>query len=329
MFAIYQPDTCFEHKIALKGSASMCRLSVLSFHAQLGLSLILSTAAMAFATAQTAEQPPIEVSLSCPGVAKTLVQPVMEVVLENQPACLMVDTGSDQTVVDNALGRLILGKRRHATGDEAAGKKFDLNYVTDVPIEIKDHRATLSLVAIADLDPSLAKAGVQGILSPQRLLPSFAILLDLSSGKLMAFKSTTDMQRWIRSLEPRVALTRVPVRMGDNSPTVRMSIDGHQAIPLLLDTGAQRTVLPSGYLAFSSMTQGTKQTGASGLAHHYYEIPSVSVSIGDLRLGTHTLLMTPAGQPGTPRIGMDLLSNFQIALPRGGIANAWLLQVQP
>jgi hypothetical protein len=281
---------------------------------------------MASATAQTAEHPSIEVSLSCPGVAKTFVQPVVEVVLANQPTCLMVDTGSDQTVVNSALGRLIQGKRRHATGDEAAGKQFNLDYVRDVPIQIEEHPATLSLVAIANLDPGLAEAGIQGILSPQSLLPSLAILLDLHSRKMMAFTSTTGMQRWIHTSEPRIALDRVPVRMRDNSPTVRMSIDGHQAVALLLDTGAQRTVLPSGYLPFSSTTQGTKQTGASGLAHQYNEISNLSVSIGDLRLGTHTLLVAAAGQSSTPRVGMDLLSNFQIALPRGGINNAWLLQ---
>ncbi len=216
------------------------------------------------------------IDLSCRDVGG-LPQPVVEATIGGVRACLMVDTGTSDAVLDRAL--LLDGKDpTSGSGSEAAGQSFSYQALQRVPIAIGGLRDTLPQVAYTDLDRALLEAHVQGLLSPQRLTASRALLMCPGIHSLLMFADTASMKRWIKHSEPRLTLSRVPVQMRRNVPWVRVHTVGRGSVWMILDTGAKSTVLPAGYFGEEQeASSNVSQTGIGGSAHIYTAVPEQMV----------------------------------------------------
>ncbi len=255
-----------------------------------------------------------EVRLSCDKYID-LPQPVIKVRVEGQDACLLVDTGASDTVLDRSLlPRTVTSTAGH--GSEVSGQGFQLAIRKQVSLEVAGLKTKLPQVAYTNLDPGLLADNIRGLLSPERLNTSRSLLLNFRTHTLRAFSSTSEMQSWVRTHDPAMSIEHVPVRTIHNIPYVQVHVSGHPQVWMMLDTGAKRTVLPMGYLKTSEAAPAPAQSGISGEKHAYMESSEANLTVGKISFGKRRLLLPdPAQQPfHSGRVGMDILGETQIGL---------------
>jgi hypothetical protein len=265
--------------------------------------------------------------LRCDGAKELMDQPVVEADIAGVHVCVIVDTGASDTVLDDTLHDPSQRLQQEG-GNDVGGTAVDAELARNVPLRIGDLTATLPTVAFTKIDPGLYQEyGVQGFLSPQHLASNTAILLDLPARRLLTFEQTSDLAAWIRRTEPGARIVRVPLRRRKGNLYLSVHVGTRPPLSMLLDTGARHTVFPFGYLQPHPAAKVHMQTGFSGLPYRYLELPDQVLVIAGNSFGPVNAL-TPESRPPqeSPRLGIDLLGQVQMAFPRGKKVNeVWLI----
>jgi hypothetical protein len=121
---------------------------------------------------------------------------------------LLVETGSNQTVLDLHLRPPGITVHEQAAGHDVGGRATTVVYATNVPLRVGKMDIALAYLFFSRFDAQFArKYHVDGVISPQQLATHAAVLIDYRSNRLILFRTTAFMRGWIEQNRPQSKLT--------------------------------------------------------------------------------------------------------------------------
>jgi hypothetical protein len=232
---------------------------------------------------------------------------------------LIVDTGSSDVVIDRRRRDLDTQATFHGKGDDGV-HTVGITARSAVPVQIGSFRTTVSRVVFLDWDASSSRTyHVDGVLSPERLTTTSAVLFDLVHRRLRFFATTSEMLEWIR--ERRGTARRLPVRDGEGRPLIPARAGSRGIVWVGIDTGSAQTSFPPGYFDGLTPIRRASHVGASGVGRTDAVYGTQIVVVGGIPTRLHRVMTEPV-----PAVGTDVLAGYAIALPRGRLDHLWLVR---
>ncbi|MBI3553426.1 MAG: retropepsin-like domain-containing protein [Elusimicrobia bacterium] len=177
--------------------------------------------------------------------------PVVSAEIGGRRVLLLLDTGANGQVLDRGLA-LGLGLKAAPAeaGQDHYGNKVATEDLPSVPISLGRWRTELAHPTAIPRPQSLRERGILGTLSPQNLLETGVVMLDLSARELLiAPTNPRDLDRWLKEVFPGRDFAALPTRMEQQSleVVVPAALKGRAKVPVLLDTGSGSTEFSDDY----------------------------------------------------------------------------------
>jgi predicted aspartyl protease len=230
---------------------------------------------------------------------------IMSVRINGQLANLLVDTGSNQLIIDGDKGERFgvkpwQGGLRYIRFTRIQGQEFPVGYAQSITAGSMNFGSTLVTLRRSPYsDP--ANANVDGVLGLDLLLRHKAVINFRT--KLLFFKVDQTRQTNLGAIAASEKFTSVPIRSEENGAlTVPCSVHGQPA-RLLLDTGAFVTALDESFVKSLGIASAPMPVSAhfpNGMAKQIS-----AAKINDLKIGNFKV---PPGKFGTttlPRFALQ------------------------
>ena len=253
--------------------------------------------------------------------------PLVHVVVRDQDAWLVVDTGSNAFAITPLLAATLgLDMRGPTTPLHASsGENVPVPRAPGVP-GIFDNGTPFALdpLIVATLPPPVMRAGIAGILSPQRLAASDRdVLIDFPAAEMTV--GPVGMFRTVRTPAEEIPAVKGATVCGPaalSRYTVPVSILG-QTWRFLLDTGANQTNIVSGSALAPLLSLQPTQASSQGVASTIVSAKgtaTVDISVGDARKTLLALVVNATPSCGVDGyLGFDFLRACRIVLTHSGV----------
>lgn len=283
----------------------------------LGASILL-TAVACSSTAKPLADVPLQ---------RTAVGDAMTVHIAGRRLRLLVDSGSNQTVLDTAIRLAGVEPHRDAQGRDVGGRSMKVLYANNISLEIGGFSITLPHVVFSQFDPSVtAKEHIQGVFSPEMLSSHAAVLLDFPASHFRVFQSTASMRSWLRQFRSHARIVPINVRRAGGVLEADIRVGEGQAELAEIDTGATHTQLPRKVLGRNGTNARRSVMGYSGKRYAVALYPNEMVHIGKIEVPVTVYAWHGSRKMRRAVIGRDVLGRFAIAFPKSPSNDIWLVR---
>lgn len=262
------------------------------------------------------------------GVAR-LVVPVR---VDGRPATWMIDTGASEHASWVAADRDREHDHHGAAAFRRADGSIDLLPQESVSLELFPGQAPVARPLPVSREAGPVEAGLSGRLSPQRVLRSNALVIDLAGGALYEVPAT-EVAAW-RERFVRLGVPLVAHPTGDGSfvPLVVAHIEG-RSVSLVVDVGAPLTAVYVDTEEGAAIERSASHHVLTALVDREVDVAVVPAAVNVAGVTTTTrVLGIPRERPDerhelTPRgidglLGLDVLRGCAVLLVEDGGALA-------
>ncbi len=234
--------------------------------------LIASTALAAHPRTPAVVEIPFEYAVKNEAIPRN---PVVRVKIKGRDRLFIVDTGATAHVVDAALAKSLgLQGEPAEVGEDHYGKKVRVVDLPDLPVQIGPWKGTLAHPSGIARPESLLRQKIVGTISPQALIESGIVVMDLPAKKLLIYDSApVPARKWLTARYPGYEFVELD-RQG-REMLVKASLPGRGKVPVLLDTGSGSTEFSDAYAGLDpGVYRSTESVSVGG---HELRVASIEV----------------------------------------------------
>lgn len=264
-------------------------------------------------------------------------QPLVAAAVQGETVLLLVDTGASETLLSRSLmRRLGVPIQPSEPGLDHVGADVPTwTCVDTLSLDIDDYRRPIANVAVIDLPPALERAGVVGVLCPQRLHSHAVVRLDLRNARMeLLDEAATSVVPDRECGDGLVAMTLSRSRVEgeiSNLIVVEAVFGTSPATTILFNTGARESETADAGLIHSA--SGTRRwvRGLGGVRARGLVVDA-SLSIGSAVVPMQNIVARPQPHGLGGQLGMEILARTCLETCAGDdtlrwwVPQEWLLQ---
>ncbi|MEK7716232.1 MAG: retropepsin-like aspartic protease, partial [Pseudomonadota bacterium] len=186
--------------------------------------------------------------------------PVIEVTVAGQSTWMLLDTGANGHVLDPELAKKSgLNARGSGVGRDHFGQAMITSDLSDVELRTSGWTTRSDFVTHSRPE-SLRRRGILGTLSPQHLLESGVVVMDLPGKRLVLLeRPPEDIRGWLATVLPNWDFVELRRDQSSSEFLIPAALGRKPATLVLLDTGSGETEFSPKYTGLEPGVYGSSE----------------------------------------------------------------------